>query len=145
MKRLFQLINKNIFEELFSGRKKAVPLEQKLPLITISREMGSGGRPIAEKVAKKLGIPWKVFHKDMMDEIAKESHLEKRLIKEVDENRIPLIDELIGDFFGKRYLNLSNYYKQLVKILTTVGHRGNAIIVGRGAHYLFPEALKIRL
>lgn len=145
MKRLFQLINKNIIQELFAGRKIPVPLEQKLPLITISREMGSGGRPIAELVAKKMGKPWKVFHNDMMDEIAKESHLEKKLVKEVDENRVQLIDELIGDFFGNRYLNLSNYYRQLVKILTTIGHRGYAIIVGRGANHLFPHALKVRL
>ena len=145
MKRLFQLINRNLFQELFSGRRKTALIEQKLPLITISREMGSGGRPIAELVVEKFGKPWKLYHRDIIDDIAEESHLEKRLIKEVDENRVPLIEEVIGDFFGKRYFNLSGYYKQLVKVLTTIGQRGNAVIIGRGAHYLFPEALKVRI
>ena len=29
----------------------------KLPVITISREYGSGGRAIGERVAKELGVP----------------------------------------------------------------------------------------
>ncbi|MBI4226505.1 cytidylate kinase-like family protein [Candidatus Roizmanbacteria bacterium] len=144
MRRLFELINKNISLGFLTGKKRSVPTQEELPLITISREKGSGGRPIAYLVAKKLGRPWKVFHKEVIDELAKEVHLEKRLVKEIDENRIPLIEEVIGDFFGKKYLTLSTYYKHLVKILSTVGHRGFVIIVGRGANYLFPQALTIR-
>lgn len=144
MRRLFELINKNLFADFLTGINRDVAIQQNLPLITISREKGSGGRPIAHLVAKKLGRPWKVFHGEIVDQIAKEVHLEKKLIKEIDEKRVPFIEEVIGDFFGKRYLNLSGYYKHLVKILTTIGHRGHAIIVGRGAQYLFPHALKIR-
>src|SRR3989338_889866 len=145
MKRIFDLINKNISFDFLTGKKRTVPLDQELPLITISREMGSGGRPIAYLVAEKLGRPWQVFHKEIIDQIAKEIHLENSLIKEIDENRIPFIEEVIGEFFGKSYVSLSNYYKHLVKILSTIGHRGFAIIVGRGANYLFPHALKVRM
>lgn len=144
MRRLFQLINRNVFLDLFSPRKPALTVEKQLPLITISREMGSGGRPIAQLVAKKLKKPWKVFHEDIVKDIAKETHLEKKLIKEVDETKVPLIEVIVADFFGKRYVNLGSYYKHLTKILSTIGHRGYAIIVGRGAHYLFPHALKVR-
>lgn len=144
MKRLFQLINKNIFADFLTGRKRIPRRHKELPLITISREMGSGGRPIAQLVAKKLGPPWKVFHKEIIEEIAKEVHLEKKLVREIDENKIPLIEEVLGDFFGKRYLSLSTYYKHLVKILSTIGQRGYAVIMGRGAHYLFPKGLNVR-
>jgi len=71
--------------------------------------------------------------------------LETKLIKEVDEKNIPLIEEMISDFFGKQYLTLSVYYKHLIKILSTINQRGYAIIVGRGANFLFPNALKIRI
>ena len=137
MKRVFELINKNILQQLIFNRKKDVPDNEDMPMITISREMGSGGRPIAELVVKKLGKPWKLFHKDLIDKIAKEGNLEKKLVKEIDENRIPLVDEIIGDFFGKRYLSLSNYYKHLLKILSVIGQRGYGVIMGRGAHHLF--------
>src|SRR3989338_5283562 len=145
MKRLFELINKNILKEFFSEKTHLIPTEKELPIITISREMGSGGRPIANLVVKTLGKPWKLFHREIIEEISKESQMEKKLIKEVDENKIPLIDELVADFFVKRYLNLSNYYKNLVKVLSTVGHRGYVIIMGRGAQYLFPQALNVRI
>lgn len=145
MRRLFQLIDKNLFSSRLSSFFAKKNASQKLPLITISREKGSGGRPIAYLIEKKLGRPWKVYHGEIVDEIAKQTHLEKKLVKEVDESKIPLIEELVSDFFGRRYLNLTSYYKNLVKILSTIGHRGHVIIVGRGAEYLFPHALNVRV
>lgn len=142
MRKLFELINSK-FSSVFRSKKKET--SSSFPLITISREKGSGGRPIAYLVEKKLGKPWKVFHGEIVDEIAKETHLEKRLIQEVDEMDLPLINEIIADFFGRRYINLPAYYKQLVRVLSTIGHRGYAIVVGRGAEYLFPHALKVRI
>jgi len=144
MKKLFELINKNFefsqfFPSFHSKEKKDCPL------ITISREKGSGGRPIAFLVAKELGVPWAVFHKDIVEEIAKETRLEKELIEVVDEAQIPLMTQLVDNVLGKKYLDLSNYYKHLVRILFTIGQRGNAIIIGRGANFLFPKALKVRI
>ncbi|MBI2641413.1 cytidylate kinase-like family protein [Candidatus Roizmanbacteria bacterium] len=145
MRRIFQLIDKNVFSNRLSHLFKKKEPQKELPLIIISREMGSGGRPIAYLVEKKLGTPWKVFHGEIVDQIAKETRLEKKLIKEVDETNIPFIDEIVSDFFGRRYLNLNSYYKNLVKVLSTIGNRGYAIIVGRGGEYLFPHALKVRI
>lgn len=145
MKRLFELINKSIFKDILSGKDKSIPISQELPIITISRESGSGGRPIAHLVAKMLGKPWEVYHKQIIEEMAKETKLQKDLIKEIDEHRIPFIEEVVADFFGKKYVTLSNYYKHLVKIISAIGHRGYAVIVGRGANYLLPHALKVRV
>lgn len=145
MKKFYELIQKNLsfsrVADLFYQKSSI----QKLPLITISREKGSGGRMIAHCVAKKLGKPWKVYHQEIVDQIVEETHLEKQLVKEVDETNIPLIDEIVANFFGKRYLSRGSYYRKLVKILSTIGNRGYAIIVGRGADYLLPYALKIRI
>lgn len=143
MKRLFELINRNLSFSRIVTLHKSPP--EALPIITISREYGSGGSTVAQLIAKRLGKKWKLYHQEIVDEIARESHLEKRLINDIDEGRVPLIDELILDMFGRRYLNLSSYYKHLVRILTTIGHRGYAVILGRGANFLFPGALKIRI
>jgi len=145
MKKIFELINKNLEEgtmfEFLRNPQKTV----QNPVITISREMGSGGRPIAYLVGKKLGNPWKVYHKIIVEEIAKETNLEEELVREVDESEIPVIDQIIDNVFGKQYLALSNYYKHLLHILATIGKRGHAIIIGRGANFLFPDALKVRI
>lgn len=144
MKRLFELVNKNFLLDLLT-RKRESRSTAPLPLITISREKGSGGRLIAHLVAKKLSSRWKVYHHEIVDEIARQAKLEKKLIKEVDEKKLPLIEKVIDDLFGTRYLTLGEYYKNLVRILTTIGQRGYAVIVGRGANFLFPEALKVRI
>lgn len=144
MKKLFELINRNVLTskiEDFVAHKNV----DKHPIITISREYGSGGSIVAKKVVAKLGKDWKIYHKEIVDEIAKEAHLEKKLIREVDEKHIPLIEEITGDFFGKRYMTLQSYFKNFLKILSVIGLRGNAIIIGRGAHFLFPNALKVRI
>lgn len=143
MKRIFQLIDKNLRSLKLSLFAKKTP-DKNLPLITISREKGSGGRMIAHLVAKKLGNPWKVYHKEIVEEIAKNTHLEKELINEIDEKHVSLIDDLVSNFFGKKNLSLSGYYKQLIKIISTINQRGFAIIVGRGANFLLPHALKVR-
>ena len=54
-------------------------------------------------------------------------------------------EKIVDDFFGRRYLTLSNYYKHLVKTLSIISQRGNAIIVGRGANFLLPDSLNIRI
>ncbi len=143
MKKIFQLINKNL--SLFVAGSSANKSLVIFPIITISRESGSGGRLIAYLVTKKLGKKWRVYHKEIIDKIAKQTNQEKVLIHEIDEKKISLVDELIGDFFGKRYLSLSTYYKNLVKVLSEIAQRGYVVIVGRGAEYLLPEALKIRI
>ena len=145
MKKVFELIDKNLsFSRAFELFKRDSE-EKHPPLITISREFGSGGSVIAEKVAKLLGRSWKVYHEQIVDKIAKESNLEKRLIREIDEARMPLVEEIVNDFFGKKFLSLNSYSKHLVKILSQIGNRGNAIIVGRGANFLFPYSLKVRV
>lgn len=143
MKKFFDLINKN-FRTLKSKSSSGIgPIYP--PVITLSREMGSGGRFVASKIAETLGQPWEVFNKDIVDKISKESHFDKELIQNVDENYITVMDKFVGEIFGKKYLNMSGYYKHLVKILTTIGHRGCAVIVGRGTNFLFPHSLKVRI
>lgn len=143
MKKLFELINRN-FENTFllhSGQYK----HNTLPIITISRERGSGGRPISYLVAKKLGNPWQVYHKDIVDEIAHETSLDPDLIKQLDESKSSVIQELLNTIFGKKMLTMNAYYKHLLHILASIGSKGYAIIIGRGANFLFPNALKVRI
>mgnify|MGYP001584393430 CR=1 FL=1 len=142
MKKLYQLIQQNCF--LFS--KKILPKPKgPLPIITISREMGSGGKAIANLVAQRLGKPWKVYHHEIIDEIAKEARLEKELVRSIDEKKLPLVDEFVLNIFGRRFLSFSGYYRHLVKVLSLIGQRGHAIIIGRGANFLFPHSLKVRV
>jgi len=143
MKKLYEIVKNNILPSIFTEKE---PLfKGPLPIITISREMGSGGKAIANLVSKRLSNKWKVFDQEIIDEIAKEAHLEKKLVRSIDEKRLPLADELISEIFGRRFLNMSSYYRHLIKVLSLIGQRGYAIVLGRGANFIFPQALKIRI
>ncbi len=145
MKRIFQLIDTNVglwnIFDLFKKERK----EKIKPLITISREFGSSGSIIAQNVAKKLGRPWRLYHEQIVDQIAKETLLDKTVIKEVDESKMPFMEEMIDDFFGVQRLSLNSYWKHLSKILLSFKKRGYAIIVGRGGEFIFPDTLNIRI
>lgn len=145
MKKLFELVNLNLFRAVERQIDIDDLHDSSHPLITISREYGSGGSIIAKKVAARLGKDWKVYHKEIVEEIAQESRLEKKLIRAVDEKQVPAVEEIVGDLFGRRYMTLQSYHKHLVKILSVVGAKGRAVIIGRGAHFLFPHALKVRI
>lgn len=52
-------------------------------IISISREFGSGGHEIAEKIANDLGI--KFYDRNMLDEIAKELNVKVEVLEPYDE------------------------------------------------------------
>jgi len=115
------------------------------PIITISREMGSGGKSTANLIASQLGEPWKVYDHDLIDKIAKNKGLEEELVKSIDPKRLPLADITAAKTFGKRFSRLSGYQRHLIKVMTLVGLKGYTIVLGRGANFLFPHALNIRM
>lgn len=52
-------------------------------IIAIGREFGSGGHVVAEKLAEYYNIP--LYSKEMMSEIAKDSHYSEEVLKRFDE------------------------------------------------------------
>lgn len=138
------------FYKIFRGRffsyKKPSPSSNgPLPLITISREMGSGGKSTANLIASYLGKPWTVYDHELIDKIAKNKQLEEKLVQSIDPKKLPLVDIVIAKTFGKRFPHLSGYQRHLIRVMTLVGLKGYTIILGRGANFLFPHALNIRM
>lgn len=52
-------------------------------IIAVSREFGSGGHEMAEKIAKDLGL--KFYDRNMLDEIAKENNIQIEYLEKYDE------------------------------------------------------------
>ena len=52
----------------------------KKTIITISRQFGSGGRAVGEKLAKDLGIPF--YDKELIEKVARERGLNVNYIEE---------------------------------------------------------------
>ena len=145
MEKFYKIFQKGFFSSKKSKNENSTSLHSPLPLITISREMGSGGKSAANLIALQLGKPWKVYDHELIDQIAKNKILEEELIKTIDPKKLPLVDIITTKTFGKRFSNLSGYQRHLVKVMTLVGLKGHTIILGRGANFLFPHALNVRM
>ena len=92
------------------------------PVITISREYGSGGRAIGERLAKELGVPF--YDKELIFMAAKESGLSEEYIKKTEQMKSTMNDQI--------FLVQS-------KIIRQVAQEGPCVIVGRCADYVLRE------
>ena len=97
-----------------------------MAIITISREMGSGGIPIAHKVAEKLG--YKLIDGEAIMSVAKEYGLSPEAVEQADEKPPHFVDTLDS----KQFLDL-----HLIElIILEAALKGNVVIYGRGGQDL---------
>ena len=116
-----------------------------IPVITISSEPGSGGRVIAQGLAKRLGID--LFDRNIVKEIAESAHISGAVIETMEKDRLSGIKDFISSLVNDRYLWPGVYLDHLMKVVAAIASHGNAIIVGRGANFLIPaeDRLSIRV
>lgn len=110
-------------------------------IITISREYGSGGREVGEKLAKKLGIAF--YDKDIIALTAKESGYKDEY---VEKNEQKITNSLLYDLVTQGYSYSSDELAPLdalflaeSKIIKELAAKGPCIIVGRCADHILRE------
>ena len=123
-------------------RKKDRAPQSPRRVITISRQLGSGGMSIAALLKKWLG--WPLWDKEILDVLAHQSHLgyQKKMFETIDEKVQDEIESMVAFMFGHRDKNA--YLYLLPKAIFLIA-QNDAIIVGRGAHLFLPESLKVRI
>lgn len=100
-----------------------------MAIITISREMGSGGIPIAHKVAEKLG--YRLIDGEAILEAAASYGLSPEAIEQADEKPPHFVDTLDS----KQVLDL-----HLIElIILEAALKGNVVIYGRGGQDLLKD------
>jgi len=117
--------------------------EEGLPVITVSREPGSGGRVVAERIAKQLGLD--LFHGQIIQEIAESADTSARILETLDEKGLSVLDDWISTLVNRRHLWPDQYLKHLMKVIGTIGEHGRAVIVGRGASFILPREVRFRV
>ena len=115
------------------------------PVITISRQAGSPGRPLAQAIAKELKLD--IYGSRIIDEVAKSAKMSGAVVASLDEKGRSMLDDWISILETDRSLWSYQYLKHLVKVILTIGRHGNAVILGRGAHLILPPegVLRVRV
>lgn len=113
------------------------------PVITISREPGTGGSEIARRLAEQLRMD--LVGAQIIQKIAESADISTKVIESLDEKEITRRDDWLSSLFEKRHLWADSYLQHLTKVIGTFGRQGNVIIVGRGAQYILPPEDTFRL
>lgn len=110
------------------------------PVITISREFGSGGHSIGEKVAKKLNIPF--LDQEIVNQVAVESGYAREMVEEQGEhasaaNKWFDVSAASAMYFQSPQDEIFIIQK---KVILEAAAKGPCVIVGRCADYLLRKA-----
>ena len=108
-------------------------------IITISREFGSGGRFIGEKVAKKLGIAY--YDKNIINDIAEKSGLSPEYVQknaELSPKKGLFAYAFAGrDITGKSVEDM--VYEAQRKVILELAEKESCVIIGRNADYILND------
>ncbi|MDD4291447.1 MAG: MATE family efflux transporter [Clostridia bacterium] len=108
-------------------------------VITISREYGSGGREIGEKLAVVLGVPY--YDKKLIDMTAKQSGLDSEMIVGIEESVTDgfSYSPITGAYYAGSIFayddtpDSDNIFTSQSNVITSLAKEGSCVIVGRCA------------
>lgn len=141
MKTVHQLVEEQVRRwEIFRREKRA---EKTLPVITLSREPGSGGKFVAKAVAEKLGL--ELFDEELISAMAENADTSARVIRTLDERGLSVLEDWVSAAISDRHLWPDEFSRMLMKVIGTIGRHGKAIIVGRGANFVLPPENRFRV
>lgn len=117
----------------------------KINVITIGREYGSGGREIGEKIAKELGIPF--YDKVLIDMIAQDLGMAAGYVEEASE-KMTMSQAFNISTYGYYTMSPIVEHVQVIKedifisqskIIKELAEKGPCVIVGRCADYILRD------
>jgi cytidylate kinase len=124
-------------------------------VITISREVGSGGRTIGRKLAEKLGV--RFSDKELVDELQKKLNLTVSSIEELKGKKKRWLDDFIqmvapvpmsgmlvdgdSDYISEYNLSLSvnDIFEAEKEILNGIADEGSCVIAGRLGFFVLKD------
>jgi cytidylate kinase len=119
--------------------------EEPISVVTFSREHGSRGDILAERLAETLG--YGLFHQEVLHNMAESARVSVQFVETLDEKAVSVLEEWISSLVDKRHLWPDQYLQHLMKIIGTIGKHGQAVIIGRGSNFILPphQRLSIRV
>ena len=124
-------------------------------VITISREVGSGGRTIGRKLAEKLGV--RFSDKELIDSLQAKFNLSPKSIEELKEKKKRWMDDFIqmvapvpmsgllvngdSDYISEynTSLNVNDVFEAEKEILNGIADQGSCVIAGRSGFFVLKD------
>ncbi len=138
-----KLINKDV-KRYERETQPSSQRQKSTPCITVSREAGSGGRLVAQMVAKKLQM--RFYDREFVEMISRDAKKRKSVVATLDEKSLNLIEEVIASLATPRdKLSEMSYFKYLCRTILSLTEKGGIVILGRGANFIIPPDKCLRV
>ena len=119
-----------------------------MPVVTISRQFGAGGRTLGKIVADKLGYDF--VDEEIIQMVAKRARVSTNWVESIEKEAggrlskymtrlVPrgFIDMILDDQRG--YIDEVIYVDLLHQIINRLADEGNVVIIGRGSQYILRD------
>ncbi len=110
------------------------PRPVRQPVITVSRQRGSGGTQLAAKLAERFG--YTLLDRDLIDRVCATTGYQRRILESLDEHARSEISNWIEALFAGHSVDASDYVRALLETLTAMARLGGVVVVGRGANFI---------
>ena len=121
----------------------------KMPMITLSRQYGTNGHLIAEKLAEKLNIPF--YDKDLIAIASQESRIDERAFEKAEETATTSLGYALSNRSNRSIYGMplnDQLFNIQSSIIRTIADQGPALFVGRCADYVlegYKESINVFL
>ena len=108
-------------------------------LITVGRQLGSGGKPVGDALSEKLGIP--IYDQELITEAAKHSGYSPELFVRSDEKkRLFFLANLFGgNNYSRNMIGDEELFRIQSETIRKIAAQGSAIFVGRASDYVLRD------
>ncbi len=124
------------------------------PVVTVSRQTGSGGVAVAQAVADYVNarqppksVAWTVFDRNLVEKVLEDHELPRQLAAFMPEDKIPFLSDVVEELLGLHPLSW-RLVQQTTETILRLANMGSCVLVGRGATLItqpMPNAFHVRL
>ena len=104
------------------------------PILTVSRQRGSGGTILAERLAERFG--YTLLHRDVIDRICESSGYKRRIIESLDGHARSQVQLWVESVLQGAYVDASDYLRALLEVIYSISQLGGVVVVGRGSNFI---------
>jgi cytidylate kinase len=112
------------------------------PCITISRQAGSGAKPVCEKLVNIMdeysepeGVKWAYFDRNLIEKVLEDHNLPKQISEFMEEGKYKHLSSVVNELLGLKPAEWTIIHKTTDTILQ-LARMGSVVIVGRGANII---------
>ena len=127
--RRWELEQRKRAEEVKGGQKPEMR-----PIVTVSRQRGSRGAFLAQRLAEKLG--YQLLHRELIDHICSSTGYRRQLIESLDDKIRSRVELWFEGVFKGMYVDTSDYFRHLYKVMVSISELGGVVVVGRAANFI---------